>query len=213
MTAQPQGSQRRRYRRLTGTWPAPSAACRPLSFRETCEGAPAPRRKAPAFVINAPIAHNLKAVRNQLEISTSTSGLYEAILELPTRQFTVIALRHLLGYKTTQIARYMGLDTRTVDYHGRKGKERLRVQLKLPAAPAKPHQGVSFTWGAACAAGGTVDRAARATTPAQARATRCIEHSPPHPRPSEASRSRSLTSTRPGRRNLTDHPNDLILQP
>ncbi|MDJ1137124.1 sigma-70 family RNA polymerase sigma factor [Streptomyces iconiensis] len=90
-----------------------------------------------AFVINAPIAHNLRAVRDQLEISPSSCGLYEAILELPTRQFTVIALRYLLGYRTTQIARYMGLDTRTVDYHGRKGKERLRVRLGLPENPRK----------------------------------------------------------------------------
>ncbi|MCX4231821.1 sigma-70 family RNA polymerase sigma factor [Streptomyces ortus] len=93
--------------------------------------------RPPAFVINGPIAKNLHAVRNQLELTGSTGGLYEAILELPSRQFTVVVLRHLLGYKTSQIARYMGLDVRTVDYHGRKGKERLRVQLKLPAAPSK----------------------------------------------------------------------------
>jgi RNA polymerase sigma-70 factor (ECF subfamily) len=97
--------------------------------------------RPPAFAINAPIAQNLQAVRNQLEISTGSSGLYEAILELPTRQFTVIALRYLLGYKTKQIARYMGLDVRTVDYHGRRGKERLRVQLGLPAAPSKTKKG------------------------------------------------------------------------
>jgi RNA polymerase sigma-70 factor (ECF subfamily) len=94
-----------------------------------------------AFVINGPIALTLQAVRNQLEISTGTSGLYEAILELPTRQFTVIVLRHLLGYRTKQIASFMGLDTRTVDYHGRKGKERLRVQLRLPETPRKARKG------------------------------------------------------------------------
>ncbi|WP_127355325.1 sigma-70 family RNA polymerase sigma factor [Actinacidiphila soli] len=98
-------------------------------------------RRPPAFVINAPIAQNLQAVRNQLEITTGSSGLYEAILNLPTRQFTVIALRHLLGYPTKQIARYMGLDARTVDYHGRKGKERLRVQLGLPIPPSKNKKG------------------------------------------------------------------------
>ncbi|WP_330342523.1 sigma-70 region 4 domain-containing protein [Streptomyces sp. NBC_00557] len=43
-----------------------------------------------------------------MEIASSTNGLYEAILELPTRQFTVIVLRHLLGYPTKRIARYMG---------------------------------------------------------------------------------------------------------
>ncbi|WNZ06411.1 sigma-70 family RNA polymerase sigma factor [Streptomyces sp. NBC_00487] len=97
--------------------------------------------RPPAFLINAPIARNLEAVRSQLEIASSTNGLYEAILQLPTRQFTVIALRHLLGYPTKQIARYMGLDTRTVDYHGRKGKERLRIQLRLPASPNKSKKG------------------------------------------------------------------------
>jgi RNA polymerase sigma factor (sigma-70 family) len=90
-----------------------------------------------AFVINGPIARNLRAVRCQLELAPSNSGLYEAILDLPTRQFTVIVLRHLLGYPTKRIARYMGLDPRTVDYHGRKGRERLRVQLGLPETPRK----------------------------------------------------------------------------
>ncbi|MCX5559490.1 sigma-70 family RNA polymerase sigma factor [Streptomyces sp. NBC_00038] len=99
--------------------------------------------RPPAFVINGPIAHNLQAVRNQLEITTSSNGLYEAILELPTRQFTVIVLRYLLGYRTKQIARYMGLDSRTVDYHGRKGRERLRVHLRLPAAPSKNKKGAA----------------------------------------------------------------------
>jgi RNA polymerase sigma-70 factor (ECF subfamily) len=93
--------------------------------------------RPPAFAINGPIAKNLQAVRSQLELSDSANGLYEAILELPTRQFTVIVLRYLLGYPTKRIARYMGLDPRTVDYHGRKGKERLRIRLNLPAAPGK----------------------------------------------------------------------------
>ncbi|MDX2631810.1 sigma-70 family RNA polymerase sigma factor [Streptomyces scabiei] len=99
--------------------------------------------RPPAFLINGPIAQNLEAVRSQMEISSSTGGLYEAILELPARQFTVIVLRYLLGYKTKQIARYMGLDTRTVDYHGRKGKERLRIRLGLPAAPSKNKKGAA----------------------------------------------------------------------
>ncbi|MFF7140724.1 sigma-70 family RNA polymerase sigma factor [Streptomyces nodosus] len=81
-------------------------------------------------------------VRDQLEIAGSTNGLYEAILELPTRQFTVIVLRHLLGYPTKRIARYMGLDPLTVDYHGRRGKDRLRIRLGLPAVPGKPKKEV-----------------------------------------------------------------------
>ncbi|MEU9015647.1 sigma-70 region 4 domain-containing protein [Streptomyces sp. NPDC048479] len=88
-------------------------------------------------MINGPIAQNLRAVRKELEIKVGTSGLYEAIAALQPRQFKVIELRHLLGYKTARIALFMGLDARTVDYHGRKGKERLRVQPKLPATPGK----------------------------------------------------------------------------
>ncbi|CAM5657372.1 hypothetical protein GCM10010261_62510 [Streptomyces pilosus] len=45
-----------------------------------------------------------------------------------------MVLRHLLGYPTKRIARYMGLDPRTVDYHGRKAKERLCIRLGLTAA-------------------------------------------------------------------------------
>ncbi|MEU7046730.1 sigma-70 family RNA polymerase sigma factor [Streptomyces varsoviensis] len=75
-------------------------------------------QRDPAFIINGPIARSLRAVRDELELAEGTCGLYEAITLLPPRQFTVIVLRHLMGYPTRQIARYMGLDERTVDYHG-----------------------------------------------------------------------------------------------
>lgn len=93
--------------------------------------------RGPAFVINGPIAQALHAIKNELEITDGSSGLYEAIAQLPTRQFHVIVMRHLMGYPTCRIARFMGLDERTVDYHGRKGKERLRVHLGLPADPRR----------------------------------------------------------------------------
>ncbi|GGP82344.1 sigma-70 family RNA polymerase sigma factor [Streptomyces melanogenes] len=89
--------------------------------------------RPPAFVIAGPIAQNLRAIRAEMELAPQGAGLYEAILELPPRQFTVIVLKHLLGYPTARIARVMGLDPRTVDYHGRRAKERLRVLLDLPA--------------------------------------------------------------------------------
>ncbi len=47
----------------------------------------------------------------------STTGLYEAIAELPNRQFEVIVLRYLLGYPTTRVAWFMGIDERTVGHH------------------------------------------------------------------------------------------------
>ncbi|MEU3188675.1 sigma-70 family RNA polymerase sigma factor [Streptomyces sp. NPDC006923] len=87
----------------------------------------------PAFVINGPIAQTLRAIRDELEITDGSRGLYEAIAQLPVRQFNVIVLRYLIGYPTARIARFMGVDVRTVDYHNRKAKERLRVQLGLPA--------------------------------------------------------------------------------
>ncbi|GAV38202.1 sigma-70 family RNA polymerase sigma factor [Streptomyces acidiscabies] len=93
--------------------------------------------RPPAFVINGPISIALKAVRSQMEISDAPVGLYEAMLDLPTRQFTVIIVRHVLGYPTARIARYMGLDPKTVDYHGRKGKELLAIRLSLATPAAK----------------------------------------------------------------------------
>ncbi|MEV7192302.1 sigma-70 family RNA polymerase sigma factor [Streptomyces sp. NPDC093510] len=89
-------------------------------------------KRPPAFVINAPISRNLAAVRAEMELAPSNAGLYEAMLELPTRQYNVIVLRYVLNYPVTRIARFMGLDPRTVDYHIRKGRERLRVLLNLP---------------------------------------------------------------------------------
>jgi RNA polymerase sigma factor (sigma-70 family) len=89
--------------------------------------------RPPAFVINGTIARVLHIARNRLSVMESRRGLYEAIAALPPRQFDVIVLRHLLGYQTSRIAWFMGLNERTVDYHGRKGKERLRIQLGLPA--------------------------------------------------------------------------------
>ncbi|MEU5191375.1 sigma-70 family RNA polymerase sigma factor [Streptomyces klenkii] len=94
-------------------------------------------QRPPAFVISGPIARTLRAVRAEMEITHGSAGLYEAILELSTRQFTVIVLQYLLGYPTARIARFMGLDPRTVDYHRRKAKERLRIRLGLPADPSR----------------------------------------------------------------------------
>ncbi|MEU7046757.1 sigma-70 family RNA polymerase sigma factor [Streptomyces varsoviensis] len=94
-------------------------------------------QRDPAFIINGPIARSLRAVRDELELAQGPCGLYEAITLLPPRQFTVIVLRHLMGYPTRQIARYMGLDEPTVDYHGRKGRDRLRVHLQLPPDPSR----------------------------------------------------------------------------
>ncbi|WP_210570742.1 RNA polymerase sigma factor [Streptomyces sp. GESEQ-4] len=97
--------------------------------------------RAPAFVINGPIAQALdKALttaRDKLQKMESASGLYEAIAELPDRQFEVIVLRYVLGYPTAKVAWYVGIDERTVGHHLRRAKERLRIKLGLPAQRRK----------------------------------------------------------------------------
>lgn len=94
--------------------------------------------RAPAFVINGPIARALAATRDRLQKLESATGLYEAIAELPNRQFEVIVLRYLLGYPTAKVAWFVGIDERTVGHHLRRGKERLRVKLNLPDDRKKP---------------------------------------------------------------------------
>ncbi|MGY1583813.1 RNA polymerase sigma factor [Streptomyces sp. MN13] len=95
--------------------------------------------RAPAFVINGPIAQALAATKDKLQTMQSTTGLYEAIAELPNRQFEVIVLRYLLGYPTSKVAWFIGIDERTVGHHLRRGKERLRIKLGLPE-DKKPKQ-------------------------------------------------------------------------
>ncbi|WP_405856920.1 sigma-70 family RNA polymerase sigma factor [Streptomyces sp. NBC_01515] len=101
--------------------------------------------RAPAFVINGPIVQAmdkaLATARDKLQKLESSSGLYEAIAELPGRQFEVIVLRYILGYPTTKVAWYVGIDERTVGHHLRRGKERLRVKLGLPDERKKPKRG------------------------------------------------------------------------
>ncbi|GAA2331214.1 hypothetical protein GCM10010246_12950 [Streptomyces cuspidosporus] len=94
--------------------------------------------RAPAFVINGPITQALAATRDKLQKMESTSGLYEAIAELPNRQFEVIVLRYLLGYPTAKVAWFVGIDECTVGHHLRRGKERLRIKLGLPDDRKKP---------------------------------------------------------------------------
>ncbi|MFE9724583.1 sigma-70 family RNA polymerase sigma factor [Streptomyces sp. NPDC005794] len=86
----------------------------------------------PAYIINGQIERDLRVLRGELELVESRIGLYEAISELPVRQYTVVVLRYLLGYPTNRIARFMSLDDRTVNYHCRRAKERLGRNLGLP---------------------------------------------------------------------------------
>ncbi|MEV5440475.1 sigma-70 family RNA polymerase sigma factor [Streptomyces sp. NPDC052682] len=96
--------------------------------------------RAPAFIINGPIAQVLATTKDRLQRMQSTTGLYEAIADLPGRQFEVIVLRYLLGYPTSKVAWFMGIDDRTVGHHLRRGKERLRIKLGLAEERKKPKQ-------------------------------------------------------------------------
>ncbi|MGK5545713.1 sigma-70 family RNA polymerase sigma factor [Streptomyces sp. URMC 127] len=90
--------------------------------------------RRPSFIADGSIARALRASRDQLKIMDSSVGLYTAIADLPPKQFDVIVLRHVLGYSTRDIAWFMGLSESVVDYHHRNGRERLRLQLGLPAS-------------------------------------------------------------------------------
>lgn len=97
--------------------------------------------RAPAFVINGPIAQTLRSARDKLQTMESATGLYAEIAELPGRQFEVIVLRYVLGYPTAKVAWFIGLDERTVGHHIRRGRERLRFKLGLPAEPRRKGTG------------------------------------------------------------------------
>ncbi|MGW5353389.1 RNA polymerase sigma factor [Streptomyces sp. NPDC004031] len=92
-----------------------------------------------ALLVNGPIERAkaasaiLRSARERLALMDGSRGLYVAIADLPPRQFDVVVLRFVVGYPASRIAWLLGIDERTVDYHIRKGKERLRVQLGLPS--------------------------------------------------------------------------------
>ncbi|MFK4067885.1 RNA polymerase sigma factor [Streptomyces sp. NPDC029674] len=71
------------------------------------------------------IAQTLEAFRKDLTLLRGETGLFQALANLPPRQFDAIVLRHVLEYDTRRISWYMGVTPSTVDYHCRKAKERL----------------------------------------------------------------------------------------
>ncbi|MGW5003077.1 sigma-70 family RNA polymerase sigma factor [Streptomyces hydrogenans] len=76
-------------------------------------------------------------LREHLASMDSGIGLYPALVNLPPRQFDVIVLRYIAKYDTKRIAWYMGLTTRTVDYHCRKARERLAPIHRRATRPIK----------------------------------------------------------------------------
>ncbi|WP_329453809.1 sigma factor-like helix-turn-helix DNA-binding protein [Streptomyces sp. NBC_01497] len=84
-------------------------------------------------------------MREQLELTESATGLYDAIHALPGRQFNAIVIRYVLGYSTKQVARFMGLDERTAGYHLREAKKRLATQLRVDLRPTRKSKNTKST--------------------------------------------------------------------
>ncbi|WP_432127485.1 sigma-70 family RNA polymerase sigma factor [Streptomyces sp. bgisy082] len=71
------------------------------------------------------ISEELLSLREQMAALDSGSGLYEALGNLPPRQFDVMVLRYIGGHSTKRIGWYMGVTASTVDYHCRQARQRL----------------------------------------------------------------------------------------
>ncbi|MFJ5035078.1 RNA polymerase sigma factor [Streptomyces sp. NPDC088560] len=84
------------------------------------------QQQAWAILRRVVISQTLESFRKKLSLLHSDIGLFKAMSSLPPRQFDVIVLRHVLSYDTKKISWYMGVTPSTVDYHGRKGKDRLQ---------------------------------------------------------------------------------------
>ncbi|MFB9400780.1 sigma-70 family RNA polymerase sigma factor [Streptomyces echinatus] len=84
------------------------------------------QQQAWAILRRVVISQALEGFRRKLALLRSDIGLFQAMSSLPPRQFDVIVLRHVLNHDTKKISWYMGVTPSTVDYHGRKAKERLQ---------------------------------------------------------------------------------------
>ncbi|WP_331752083.1 sigma-70 family RNA polymerase sigma factor [Streptomyces sp. NBC_00829] len=78
----------------------------------------------------------LDAMRCQFEVMESALGLYTAIASLPERQYDVIVLHYVLGYRSSRIANIMGIKPDTVRSHRRLARERIATKLGLSLNPA-----------------------------------------------------------------------------
>ncbi|MER8237380.1 sigma-70 family RNA polymerase sigma factor [Streptomyces sp. NPDC094049] len=71
------------------------------------------------------ISEELRSLRDQMAALDSGSGLYEALGNLPPKQFDVMVLRYIGGHSAKRIGWYMGVTVSTVDYHCRQARRRL----------------------------------------------------------------------------------------
>lgn len=68
----------------------------------------------------------------QASLTDSDNPVHQALAKLPARQFDALVLRHWLRQSNDDIAWYMGITSSTVDYHCRRGRERLAHMLHRP---------------------------------------------------------------------------------
>ncbi|MFE4055598.1 sigma factor-like helix-turn-helix DNA-binding protein [Streptomyces sp. NPDC059096] len=98
--------------------------------RKTVEDQMNEEGREPAFVLTGPIAQALREDQRFSDANVDTglyegTGLYEAIAQLPQRQFELIVLRYVLKYPAGRVAWYLGLTGPTVDYYIDDAKDRL----------------------------------------------------------------------------------------
>ncbi|MFH8469222.1 sigma-70 family RNA polymerase sigma factor [Streptomyces sp. NPDC017991] len=75
------------------------------------------------------ISEKLTNYRGNLAELTEDNDVARALCTLPSRQFDVMVLRYLCACATADIAWYLGVSASTVDYHGRKAKQRLEQAM------------------------------------------------------------------------------------
>ncbi|MYW62894.1 sigma-70 family RNA polymerase sigma factor [Streptomyces sp. SID8379] len=75
------------------------------------------------------ISERLINYRDNLAELTEDSDVARALCALPPRQFDVMVLRYLCHCATDDIAWYLGVTASTVDYHGRRAKQRLEQAM------------------------------------------------------------------------------------
>ncbi len=79
-------------------------------------------------------------MRDEFAVLESELGLYQAIAELPDRQYDVIVVRYVLGHEVEEVAHYLGITAATVRSHVRHAKRRLTRELNLPELPETEEQ-------------------------------------------------------------------------
>jgi len=79
----------------------------------------------------------LRSSREQFAALEGSVGLYRAIAALPDRQFDVIVLRYVLGYKCDAAAKMLGVEPASVRSVTRQARRHLAAELGIPLKSMK----------------------------------------------------------------------------